>query len=72
MNDDEYKNTLDSVPGLGDVVDEFLPGESSVARAVAMELVLEGLHQHSLLGKQDVVSGASYSDMLGIMLEDLK
>jgi hypothetical protein len=30
------------------------------------------LHQHSLLAKQDVVSGASYSDMLGIMLEDLK
>jgi hypothetical protein len=37
-----------------------------------MELVLEGLHQHSLLAKEDVMSGAAYSDMLGVMLEGLK
>ena len=81
MGDREYEKTLDSVPGLGAVVDEFLSDESGAARATgaeqgrraaAMELVLEGLHQHSLLAKEEVVSGASYSDMLGIMLEDLQ
>jgi len=41
-------------------------------RASVMELILEGLHQHSLLAKEDVARKASYSDMLGVMLEGLK
>jgi hypothetical protein len=37
-----------------------------------MELILEGLHQHSLLAKEDAGRKSSYSDMLGVMLEGLK
>ncbi len=70
--DDDYCRALDGVPGLGEVVDEFLETASKLERAAAMELVLEGLHQHSLLAKEDVATGASYSDMLGILLDDLR
>ena len=37
-----------------------------------MELILEGLHQHSMLAKEDLATRTSYSDMLGVMLEGLK
>jgi len=53
-------------------VNEYLPQKSRPARAAALELVLEGLHQHSLLAKEDVAARSSYSDMLGVMLEGLK
>jgi len=71
-DDDAYRAALEKVPGLAAIVAERLPDELPVVRPAAMELVLEGLHQHSLLAKQDVASGASYSDMLGILLEDMK
>jgi len=72
LDDDAYCAALDKVPGLGDLVKQFLPSKSRLVRAAAMELVLEGLHQHSLLAKEDVTSGAAYTDMLGVMLEGLK
>lgn len=72
QSDDEYRAALDSVPGLGALVDEFLPQPDADQRATAMELVLEGLHLHSLLAKQDLATGASYTDMLGIMMEGLR
>ncbi|MCI0650808.1 MAG: magnesium chelatase [Planctomycetes bacterium] len=72
MSDEEYRRTLDQVPGLRDLADKFLPQESPHGVAAAMELVLEGLHQHSLLAKEEVAMGASYSDMLGVMLKDLE
>jgi len=34
-----------------------------------MYLVIEALHQHSMLGKEDLDGGRSYSDMLGSLVE---
>ena len=72
MDDAAYKESLGGVPGLRELAQEFLPSEDDLLTAVAMELILEGLHQHSLLAKEDAATGVSYSDMLGIMLEGLK
>ena len=72
MEDDAYCAALEQVPGLKALADEFLPVKPRAVHAAAMELILEGLHQHSLLAKEDAVTGASYSDMLGLMLEGLK
>jgi magnesium chelatase subunit I len=72
MDDAAYSKALEKVPGLKNIADEFLPARSRLHRAAAMELVLEGLHQHSLLAKEDLATGSSYSDMLGVMLEGLK
>jgi magnesium chelatase subunit I len=71
MDDESYRRALEKVPGLRTLAQEFLPADSPMVRAAAMELILEGLHQHSLLAKEDVASGTSYSDMLGIMMEGL-
>ncbi len=72
MGDREYTKALSGVPGLRKLAQEFLPSEDELLTAVAMELILEGLHQHSLLAKEDAATGVAYSDMLGIMLEGLK
>ncbi|MFQ5653925.1 MAG: magnesium chelatase [Planctomycetota bacterium] len=72
MSDEEHLASLVSVPGLEALTAEFLPCGSPAVAAAAMELVLEGLHQHSLLAKEDLIRGASYSDMLGIMMEGMK
>ncbi len=72
MDDEHYSRELEKVPGLAALAGEFLPQKSKLAKSAAMELVLEGLHQHSLLAKEDVAARASYSDMLGVMLEGLK
>ncbi len=36
-----------------------------------MELALEALHQHSLLGKDVADDGATYADMMGSVLSGL-
>ncbi len=72
MNDADYRAALDAVPGLGTLVDEFLPSESPLHRAAAMELILDGLHAHSMLAKEDAIRGCAYTDMLGIMMEGLR
>ena len=72
MGDEHYFQALEQIPSLEQVATEFLPDAAGASRGAAMELVLEGLHQHSLLAKEDVGTGTSYSDMLGILLEDLK
>ena len=71
MHDEEYRDALASVPGLEELARTFLEDDSSAVLAAGMELVLEGLHQHSLLAKEDMATGTTYSDMLGIMLEGL-
>ena len=36
-----------------------------------MELALEALHQHSLLGKDALADGSTYSDLVGSVLSNL-
>ena len=38
---------------------------------LAMELVLEGLHQHSMISKRDLDSATSYRDMLKAMFDQM-
>ncbi len=72
MDSTTYRAALESVPGLADLAREFLPSDDPLVLATTMELVLEGLHQHSLLAKEEAETGVAYSDMLGIMLEGLQ
>ena len=70
-DDESYCKTLEGIPGLLHLAKEFLASDSRCSRACVMELILEGLHQHSLLAKEDIARGATYSDMLGVMLKGL-
>jgi magnesium chelatase subunit I len=72
MDDQAYCAALEKVPGLEALAREFLPQKSRFSRAVVMEFILEGLHAHSLLAKEDTASSSSYSDMLGVMLEGFR
>ena len=70
-----YAAALESVDGLrAVVVDHTRPGTDAQSQAAVlsmMELVLEALHQHSLLGKDALAEGAAYSDLVGSVLSNL-
>jgi len=67
LSDSEYKNRLDAVNGLNDVVKKGVNFEEKNLYPVK-DLVVEALHQNSMLGKDDLDDERSYSDMLGSML----
>ncbi len=67
----QYESALNAVPGLREVVLDNIKLDEEADVVLAMELVLEGLHQHSLISKLDVQQGVSYGDMLRSMLEDI-
>lgn len=67
----QYSAALYAVPGLQEVVHASLPALNEHEQLLAMELVLEGLHHHSLISKVDVADGVSYGDMLRSMMEDI-
>ncbi len=69
MEDQEFATSLKAVSGLHRVAQEHLPKATESELAVGMELVLEGLHQHSILSRDRVDGrGISYRDMLKSML----
>jgi len=57
------------VPGLRELAQSHLKETRGDELAVAMEFVLEGLHQSSLLAKEDLDRGILYCDMLGALYE---
>ncbi|MBI2264275.1 MAG: magnesium chelatase [Armatimonadetes bacterium] len=69
---DEYVRRLRAVTGLEDIAKRHLKPRTKEELALGMELVLEGLHQNSLLAKESAEGGASYFDMVKIMFDQLK
>ncbi|MEZ5992593.1 MAG: magnesium chelatase [Planctomycetota bacterium] len=70
-SDTEFAKQLRTVPELEKLTKEYLKDLKGNALAVGMEFVLEGLHQSSLLAKEDLDRGVLYCDMLGAMYDDL-
>ncbi|HEX8384860.1 MAG TPA: magnesium chelatase, partial [Rubricoccaceae bacterium] len=66
-----YVTALESVDGLRKVVEGNTRPGTPAETASMMELALEALHQHSLLGKDALADGATYSDMVGSVLSGL-
>ncbi len=62
----EYEAGLSEVPGLLELASSH--GETPQARALAAEMILEGLHQHVKLARQDVDSRISYQEMVKFQL----
>jgi magnesium chelatase subunit I len=67
MGEKEYRSALEQVDGLKEIVKKYgdNPGEYIY---VLMDLVLEALHQNSMLGKDDLDQERNFSDILGSML----
>jgi len=71
MNFTAYAKQLDRIDGLKDLVESHTSPGSPSETAAMMELVLEALHQNSLVGK-DVSDGEqTYNDIMGSMLSGL-
>jgi magnesium chelatase subunit I len=63
-----HRQTLDGVDGLGVLADRFFEPKGKAERAVAMEIVLEGLHQYNMLAREATDQAFRYTDMLATML----
>jgi magnesium chelatase subunit I len=68
----EYAKQLASVKGLSALAERYLGPRDAEEATVAMEFVLEGLHQHSMLSRERTDGQrTSYKDMLKTMLSGL-
>jgi magnesium chelatase subunit I len=64
---DEYEAEMRRVPGLVELANRY-GGRSREERALAAEMVLEGLHQHLKLARNDLDSQVSYKEMVKFQL----
>jgi magnesium chelatase subunit I len=71
MSREAYAETLEQIDGLADLVEEHATPDTDAERLVTMELVLEALHQNSLIGKEIGDGTQSYDDIMGSMLSSL-
>jgi magnesium chelatase subunit I len=62
----QYQDELFRVPGLKELVSK--QGRTPEERALAAEMVLDGLHQHLKLARQDLDSQVSYKEMVKFQL----
>ena len=68
----EYTSQLAAVRGLAALADRYLEPQDGGEAAVAMEFVLEGLHQNSMLSRERTDDArTSYKDMLKTMLSGI-
>jgi magnesium chelatase subunit I len=69
LNADEfaYRKSLDSVDGLGKLVDTYMPKLIPTERHTAMEFVLHALAEHSQIGKAMLERSIQFKDLFGSM-----
>lgn len=67
--DDDHGAHLRSVNGLEVLADRFFDVNTAAEKGVAMEIILEGLHQHNLLAREATDEAFLYTDMLATMLK---
>ncbi len=68
----EHVTALRSVTGLEELVRTHYPTQTAGELAGVMEFVLDGLHQCSLLAKEDADHGVGYRDMIGAMFQQME
>ncbi len=74
MSDGEYRKMLESVPEIRSVMRAVVaksaePQEESSDDSLLMELLLEGLHLHSRLSKENLTEGFVYRDMMSDIMK---
>ncbi len=66
--DKVYSSALKVVDGLEELVKKHHPDLHDTEKYVMMEFVLHGMAEHSLLSKNKLVSGVSFKDLFGSLL----
>ncbi len=69
---EEYFNILNKIPGLKKMAEKHTSPSCKEELAATMELVLEGLHQNNLIGKETFENAFRYTDMLATMLRGME
>jgi magnesium chelatase subunit I len=72
LTDDELYERLTKISGLEAVAVKFLGAKGTGPIGAAMEFLLDGLHQTSLLAKDELVGGRVYRDMFEDMVSSLE
>jgi magnesium chelatase subunit I len=72
LSDRDLVKKLGEITGLEAVAKKYLAAKTTAELAAGMEFVLEGLHQSSLLAKDEVVGGRVFKDMFEDMVRGLK
>lgn len=67
LSQKDYEKNLMSVSGLKELVTNTVKPENEFELLAWMDLVLEAMHQNSMLSKQDMDDESKYSDMVGSM-----
>ncbi len=67
LNEKEFENALNKVPGLTDIVKKYFPKADKKNHLLLMEFVLHGLTEYSLLSKFKMETGVQFKDMLSSM-----
>jgi len=65
-----HRGKLAAIPRLEKLAADATDGDDPAELALAMELIVEGLHQHNLLSKRNLDTGVVYGDMLRHMMEE--
>jgi magnesium chelatase subunit I len=68
---DDYVKRLERVTGLKEIAAKHLDLKEGDGIALAMEFVLEGLHQHSMVSKREEGVKTAYRDMLKAMFDHM-
>lgn len=72
MDDTQYRAALSAVPDLEALARNFFASNDADEIAAAMEFILEGLHQASILSKDVSPEGTNYGDEFDDMVKGLK
>jgi len=67
----DYSSRLKEVPQLKRLAGIYLEEELAESDGLGMELLLEGLHQHSMVSKRELGDEISYRDMLKTMFGNI-
>ena len=67
VSEKEYEKTLNSIPGLKDLVNKYHPNQNGNYQLLLMEFILHGLAEYSMLSKFRLELGLQFKDMLSSM-----
>jgi magnesium chelatase subunit I len=67
LSQKEYEHALDGINGLSNLIENHVKEAHGLDKYAWMDIVLEALHQNSMLSKQDMDDQSLYSDMIGSM-----
>jgi magnesium chelatase subunit I len=70
LSNKDYLDTLKSVPGLKDIVKNFIADTNPDDDLLFMEFVLFGLAEHSVLSRHIIENGIQFKDMLSTMFSN--